>query len=92
MCGQYVPCYMGCELGVWAAGWAGGGGRDVERHEVLCGLCEGLPALELGDAVSEAGVDGAIWGDRRVEVDGGEEGGEVGRLGVREECHGKRFP
>lgn len=69
----------------------GGGDRHVERHEVLCGLCEGLGALEVGDAVCDAGLDVAIGGDGGVEVDGGEEGGEVGRLGGRKESHG-RFP
>ena len=78
--------------GAWCCRYGLGGGRDIEGHQVLGGLGEGLPAAEVGDAVSDAGVDGAIWVDGGVEVDGGEEGGEVGRLGVREECHGKRFP
>ncbi len=91
LCGLRVCC-VGREEVVCAAG-AGGGRRDgVEGHEVLGGLCEGLSALELGDVCGEVGVDGAIWGDGGVEVDGGEEGGEVGGLGVREEAHGKRFP
>ena len=64
-----------------------GGWWDVEGHQVLGGLCEGLLALEVGYAVSEVGVDGAIWLDGGVEVDLGEEGGDVDGLGGGEESH-----
>lgn len=68
------------------------GGR-VERHEVLCGLCEdGLLAVLWsggnGDgAIGETG-DGAPFEDVG-EVDGGEKAVEGDGLGLGEEGHGR---